>query len=161
MRLTPDIDVVILMATALSAKRRPASLLEIVAAADLVQGFVPTGEKLAEAIKRLSSIGLIEAVESDFALTLRGQKIVAEPPRRASAEERMAAVKDSLAAYTPKAEYLALLLTKQQISAAILAHKTARRALGKNLLMPRPKPDRHFKVDGRWRSAPARQGRKP
>jgi hypothetical protein len=161
MRLTPDIDVVTLMATALSAKRRPASLLELVAAAELLQGFVPTGEKLTEAIERLSSIGLIEAAEDGFALTQHGQKIAAEPPKKADTEQRMAIVKDSLAAYRATGEHPAILLPQGQVTAAILAHKTSRRTPVKNLLMPRAKPDRHFKVEGRWRSAPAKQGRKP
>ena len=119
MRLTPDIDVVVLMATALSAKRRPAQLVEIVAAADLLQDFVPAGEKLAEAIHRLSSLGLIDAAEGGFALTQRGQEIVAKQPRKADPEQRMAAVKDSLAAYAAKGEYPAVLLTREQISAAM------------------------------------------
>ena len=57
MRLLPDVDVVILLATALSAKRRPATLAEIVAAADLIQGAIPYVEKLGDAIRWLSARG--------------------------------------------------------------------------------------------------------
>jgi hypothetical protein len=160
MRLIPDVDVLILMATALASKRRPATLVEIVAAADLIQGAIPFVEKLGEAIQRLSSVGLISAAEGGFTLTPLAQEIMADQPRNADTEERIVAIKGNLAAYTPKGEYSPILLTREQLSAAILEHKTSRRTPGKNLLMPKPKLDRHFKVEGRWRRASATRGRK-
>jgi hypothetical protein len=39
----------VLLATALAAKRRPAELLEIMAAIDLIQGNIPNETKLSEA----------------------------------------------------------------------------------------------------------------
>ena len=161
MRPTPDIDVLILMATALSSKRRPAQLAEIVAAADLIQGFIPYVEKLGEALQRLASVGLISAVEGGFALTPAALAIMAQQPKKAATEERIAAIKLDLAAYVPAGEYAPVVLTAEQLGAAIQAHKAERKAAGKNLLMPKEKPDRHFKVEGRWRSAPATRGRKP
>lgn len=161
MRPLHDIDVLILMATALASKRRPAQLVEIVAAADLLQGAVPFAEKLGEALLRLSACGLIEAAADGFALTPAGEEVMADQPRKADTEERMLAVKDRLAAYTPKGECPPIRLTGEQLDAAILAHKAARKAPGKNLLMPQPKADRHFKVEGRWRRASASRGRKP
>jgi hypothetical protein len=155
-----DIDVLILMATALAAKRRPADLAEIVAAADLIQGFIPYVEKLGEAIERLSAAGLISAAEDGFTLTPPAQEIVADQPKKADTEARMAAVKANLAAYTPKGEFPPILLSAEQLSAAILAHKASRKAPGKNLLMPKAKVERHFKVEGRWRKASATRGRK-
>lgn len=44
---------------------------------------------------------------------------------------------------------------------ANLAHTTAKKISGKNMLMPKPKPDRHFNVVGRWRHASATRGRRP
>ncbi len=160
MRLIPDVDVLILMATALSSKRRPATLVEIVAAADMIQGAIPFVEKLAEAIRRLSTLGLISAAEGGFTLTPPAQKIMAGQPRKADTEELIAAIQDSLAAYAPMGECPPILLTREQLGAAILAHKTSGRTSGKNLLMPKPKPDRHFKVEGRWRRVSATRGRK-
>ena len=161
MRLFPDIDVLILMATALASKRRPAELVEIVAAADLIQDAIPFVEKLGEAMQRLSADGLISEVEGGYTLTPAAQKIMAAQPKKADTEERIAALQDVLASYAAKEECSAILLTREQLSAAILAHKTARKASGKNLLMPKPKVDRHFKVEGRWRRASASRGRKP
>jgi hypothetical protein len=160
MRLLPDVDVVILMATALSSKRRPATLVEIVAAADLIQGFIPYPEKLGEAIRRLSTAGLISAMEDGFTLTPPAEKIMAELPRKAETEERIAAVQGSLAAYESKEECASVVLTSEQLGAAIIAHKASKGTTGKNMLMPKPKLDRHFKVEGRWRRASATRGRK-
>ncbi|OHC69203.1 MAG: hypothetical protein A2045_08380 [Rhodocyclales bacterium GWA2_65_20] len=155
-----DVDVLILMATALSSKRRPAELVEIVAAADLIQGCIPFIEKLDEAIQQLSSIGLIAAVEGGFTLTPAAQEIMADQPRKADTEERIAFIQGKLAAYKPKGKCSPILLTGEQLGAAILAHKASRKTAGKNLLMPKPKVDRHFKVEGQWRRASATRGRK-
>lgn len=156
-----DVDVLILMATTLSSKRRPAQLAEIVAAADLIQGFIPFVEKLSEAIQRLSTSGLITATEGGFTLTPIAQKIMAKQPKKAVTEEVAIAIKCDLAAYTPKEEYPVIHLTEEQLSAAIHAHKTSRKVSGKNLLMPKPKVARHFKVEGRWRRASATRDGKP
>jgi hypothetical protein len=160
MRLLPDVDVVILLATALSSKRRPAVLVEIVAAADLIQGFVPYPEKLGDAIRRLSSAGLIDTAGDGFILTPSAQKLMAELPKKADTEEQVILVKAGLAAYKAKGEHTAITPTVEQLGAAVLAHQTARRSSGQNMLMPKPKADRHFKVEGRWRRAPATRGRK-
>jgi len=160
MRLLPDVDAVILLATGLASKRRPATLTAIVAAVDLVQGFVPYPARLGEAVQRLSAAGLICTVEDGFALTPPAEKIIAALPKKAEAEERLAAVRSSLAAHCPKGERTAIVLSGEQLGAAILAHKTAMRSAGKNLLMPKPKPDRHFKVEGRWRRASGTRARK-
>lgn len=160
MRPVHDIDVVILAATTLAAKRRPAQLVEIVAAAELIQGFIPFVEKIAEAIQRLSSSGLISNAEDGFTLTPAAQEIMAALPKKAATEERINAIKASLAAYTPKGESSAILLSLEEASAAIQLHKISRKAPGKSMLMPKPKVDRHYKVDGRWRRASATHGRK-
>ena len=160
MRPIHDIDAVILMATALASKRRPAELVEIVAAADLLQGAIPFVDKLGESIQRLSAVGLIGAVEGGFTLTPPAQAIMAEQPRKADTEELIVAIRGSLAAYAPQGEFPAILLTREQLRTAILEHKASRRTSSKNLLMPKPKTDRFFKVEGRWRRASATRGRK-
>ena len=160
MRPVHDIDVIILVATALASKRRPAELAEIVAASELIQGFIPFVEKLGEAVQRLSSFGLISASENGFSLTPAALEIMADQPKKATTEDRIIAIKGGLAAYTPKGESATILVTMEQLSAAIQSHKISRKAPGKNLLMPKPKIDRHFKVEGRWRRVSATHGRK-
>ena len=62
-------------------------------------------------------------------------------------------------AYVPPQEYPSILLSDEELTAK--AYKASRKAPGKNLLMPKPKMDRHFKVDGVWRRASGTRGRKP
>jgi hypothetical protein len=157
MRPVHDIDAVILMATTLASKRRPAELVEIVAAADLIQGFVPFVDKLGDAIQRLSSAGLITATEVGFTLTPVAQEIMAKQPKKAATEDLLIAIKQDLAACSPTQECAPIRLTGEQLGAAIQAHKASGKASGKNLLMPKAKPDRHFKVEGRWRRASAKR----
>lgn len=140
------------MATTLSSKRRPAELVEIVAAADLVLGFVPFAEKLGAAIERLSASGLINMSEGGFTLTDVGREMMSKQPRKASQEDLLAAVKGSLAAWRPRAKHLPVLLEPEQLGAAIRAYKATKKS-GKNMLMPKPTVIRHFKVEGRWRRA--------
>jgi hypothetical protein len=160
MRLLPDVDVVILMATALSAKRRPASLAEIVAAADLLQGFIPYPDKLGDALRRLSTAGLVCAAADGYALTPAAEKIVAALPKKAEMAERLAALRSGLTAYAPTAAGAAINLDTELLAAAVKAHEAAKKTSGQNMAMPKPKPDRHFKVEGRWRRAPGTRERK-
>lgn len=147
-----DLDAGILMAATLSSKRRPADLVEIVAAAELILGFVPFAEKLGAAIERLSARGLIGMSEGGFTLTDAGQEMMSKQPRNASQEDIIAAVKSSLAVWRPRVEHPPVLLEPEQLGAAIRAHKATRKT-GKNVLMPKPTVTRHFKVEGRWRRA--------
>ncbi len=154
MRPIHDTDAVILMATMLSSKRRPAELVEIVAAADLIQGAIPFKEKLGDAIALLSTYGLITVTGGAYTLTPFGQEIMAKQPKKAAAEDLIIALKYDLGKDGQKAECPPIYLSNEQLGAAIRAHKTARKAAGKNLLMPKPKADRHFKAEGRWRRVP-------
>lgn len=160
MRLLPDVDVVILMATAISAKRRPAALAEIVAAADLLQGFVPYPDKLGDALRRLSSAGLVCAAADGHALTPVAEKIIAALPKKAEPAERLAILRSSLATFAPTAGAAVIDLDAEQLAAAVKAYQAARKTSGQNMALPKPKPDRHFKVEGRWRRAPGTRDRK-
>ncbi|MBI5785893.1 MAG: hypothetical protein HZA64_10585 [Rhodocyclales bacterium] len=160
MRLLPDVDVVILMATALAAKRRPATLGEIVAAADLLQGFIPYPDKLGDALRRLSTTGLVCTAADGYALTPAAEKIVASLPKKAETAERLAALRVGLAAHAPTGESAAIALDDGQLAAAVKAHEASRKSSGQNMAMPKPKADRHFKVEGRWRRAPGTRDRK-
>ena len=64
-----DHDPLVLLATALAAKRRPAALLEIMAAIDLIQGNIPNEAKLSEAFARLGQSGLLVERDDGVALT--------------------------------------------------------------------------------------------
>lgn len=134
-----DVDALLLLAMTISAKRRPAELVEIIAAADLLQGAIPAELKLAEAVHRLSSHGLISAIDGGFALTPEAQKIMTGQPKKADTEERIFSVKEKLSAYIAKGEHPPILVTVEQLSAAMLAHQNSGKGAGKNLLVPKPK----------------------
>ena len=135
------VDALLFLAVALSSKRRPAELVEIIAAVDLAegaQGIVPSGLILSEAFQRLSKRGLIVEAEGLFSLTPEAQSIVAGLPRKAGTPERLASIKDTLMAATAVGEHPVIQLTTNQLSAAILAHRAAGKNVGKNLLVPKP-----------------------
>lgn len=145
-------DAAILLAATMSSKRRPAELVEIVAAADLILGSIPFAERLGAAIERLSALGLIGMSERGFTLTDAGLEMMSKQPRKASQEDILAAIETSLAAWRPRVEHPPVRLEPEQLGAAIRAHKATRKT-GNNVLMPRPTTTRHFKVEGRWRRA--------
>ena len=153
-----DVDVLLLLAIALSSKRRPAELVEILAAADLIQGAIPSQVKLGEAFSRLSSHGLIAEVEERFALTPDGQKIMAGQRRKADTPERSFAVKEKLSGYEVTGEHASILLTADQLAAAIAAHQAFVKVAG--IKRPEPKAPETSKRAGQWRRPTAARGQK-
>ncbi|MFZ4534676.1 hypothetical protein [Propionivibrio sp.] len=149
-----DVDALLLLAVTLSSKRRPAVIVEIIAAADLIQGTVPSELKLVEAFHRLSMHGLICEEEGGFTLSPEAQKIMTGQPRKADALERIMSVKEKLAAYDPKGEHAPVLLTAKQLCTAILAHRKAEKAPGKNLLVPKVKVDGDIQRPGQRQRKP-------
>ncbi|MFA6922245.1 MAG: hypothetical protein WC216_10405 [Gallionella sp.] len=143
-----DVDALLLLAIAHSSKRRPAGLVEIIAAGDLIQGAVCSELDLTEAFHKLSAHGLISEVEGGYVLTPDAQKIMTGK-KKADAHERVFAIKDKLTAYIPKEECAPVLVTVEQLGAAVLAHVESKKLPGKNLLVPRPKPVEDSKRPGR------------
>lgn len=137
-----DIDVLLLLALALSSKRRPAELVEIVAATEIVQGVIPADVQLVEAFSRLAKHGLIRTQDGGFTLTAEAQKVMANPSRTADTARRIAGIKEKLASYDAKGEDAPIQLTVKEVCVAILAHrdsvKKAGKNAGKNLLAPKP-----------------------
>lgn len=160
MRSADDLDAIVLIATMLSSKRRPAALADIVAAADLLQGFAPFAGKLGAAIERLSALGLIGETEGGFTLTAIARDIMAQLPKKAATEDLVDALKNDLAVAGLGRDCPPIRLSGEQLDAAVRAH-TATRNLGKNLLMPKPKTaETEKKRAGHWRkpaSAPRRR----
>src|ERR1035437_9349412 len=93
-----DVDALLLLAIAHSSKRRPAELVEIIAAGDLIQGAVCSELDLSEAFHRLSENGLVSEVEGGYVLTLDAQKIITGK-KKADAHERVPGIKANLSAY--------------------------------------------------------------
>jgi len=149
-----DVDVLLLLATALASKRRPAQLAEIMAATDLLHGSIPLDVELAAGFLRLSSHGLIAEEAGGLRLTPAALQIMDNLPRKkkAETEDRLLAIREQLAGYATRGETAAIALTTERLTAAILAHRTFLKGPGRNMLVPKPKAavDK-AKRPGQWR----------
>ncbi len=135
-----DVDALLLLATGLASKRRPAEPLEIVAAIDLIQGNIPAEAKLSEAFARLAVHGLIGEADGRYLLTADAQKMIETLPRKAEPDEKLFALRGELAAYAPTGECAPVAVAPETLRAAMLAHRAAAESGAKNLLVPKPKP---------------------
>lgn len=136
-----DVDALLLIATTLASKRRPAELVEIVAAMDLLQVTLPDAARLVESFAHLGKHGMICARERGFSLTENAENVMAEQPKRGTSEEKIFRVRDDLSAFTTKPDHPAVLVTEEALAAAMSAHKVSGEGTGKNLLVPKPKTD--------------------
>ena len=144
-----DVDALLLLATALSSKRRPAELVEIVSATELIAREIPPAPKLAESFQRLSTHGLITTTEGGFLLSDAAQDMVRGEPKKAATAERIFLVRSKLSAYAGKAKHDAVALGEAEIAAAIEAHRAAIKASRQNVMVPKPlPPDEHKKGSG-------------
>ncbi len=135
-----DVDAILLLALSLAAKRRPAELVEIIAAAELTQGAIPPETKLSDSFYRLSEYGLICAQGGGYTLTPDALQILSGQAKKALTPERIYDIKENLADFHLNGEHALILLTVEQIAEAIAAHHAAKSGTGKNLLVPKPKP---------------------
>ncbi len=150
-----DVDAFLLLAMSLASKRRPADLAEMIAAGDLIQGAACSELDLSEAFHRLSVHGLICAADGGYALTPDAQGLLVVR-KKADAHERVAAIKEKLAAYNPKGEYPPVQVSVEQLAEAVLAHQTAKNSAVRNLFVPKPKP---AETDHRRKPLPPRRRR--
>ena len=141
MKQIHDIDTLLLLALGIAAKRRPAELLEIMAAIDFLQGNIPGEAKLSEAFARLSAQGLILAAAEGYQLSPAAEAMVSDLPKKGETEEKLFRVKDNLSTHAASGTAPdALAVSADDIKAAIQAHREAGKGGAKNLLMPKPKP---------------------
>ncbi|MDD2668346.1 MULTISPECIES: hypothetical protein [Zoogloea] len=134
-----DVDALLLLATLLASKRRPADLVEIVAAADLLDGDIVSEVRLVEAFRRFATHGLIAEVEGRYTLTPEAQALAVGLPKKADTPERIFLIREKLSAYNPEDKHPSIPLTVEQLTEAILAHRAAGKTGVRNLLMPKPK----------------------
>jgi len=135
----PDVDSLLLLATALASKRRPAELIEIMGAADLVQESVPAAPVLAEAFRSLSMRGLLIEVGDCFALTADALAMIEALSKKLDHGKQLLALKTALATYAPSAEHPSIELSAERFSTTLQAFRASGKGAGKNLLMPKPK----------------------
>lgn len=134
-----DIDAQLLLATLIAAKRRPAELVEIVAAADVLGCPVTSGNLWAESFRRFATHDLMVAVDGRYALTPAAQALGEGLPKKADTAERVFLVRERLSEYTPAEKTASIPMSVEQMEAAMAAHAANAAQGGKNLLMPKPK----------------------
>lgn len=136
-----DVDCLLLLALLMAAKRRPAELLDVVAAADLINGNIPGEAKLVESFERLSRQGLLVESLGGYALTAAGEDLAVGLSRKASPAEQLFVIKDRLSMYAGSEAHPPVVLSLAQATAAIVAHRSAEKLSAKNLLVAKPKPE--------------------
>ncbi len=134
-----DADAILLLAMSVAAKRRPAELIEIIAAADLLAGVIPGETKLSDSFYRLSEYGLICAQDDGYALTPDAQQILSGQAKKAKSQERIHDIKENLADFHLKGEHAIVLVKPELLLVAINAHKQAKSS-GRSWLIEKPKP---------------------
>ena len=134
-----DVDVLLLLAVSLAAKRRPAEPVDIIAAIDLIQKNVPNEEKLSDAFLRLGSAGLMCASGTGIILCEPAKAMIEQLPRKADTAERLFSLRDALSVWTPVAEGSAapIALPAIELRAALQAYRASEAGSAKNLLMPK------------------------
>lgn len=115
-----DVDVLLLLATSLAAKRRPAETGEIVAAIDLVNGNVPGEEKLAEAFARLGTAGLLVAAAGGIGLSPAAEGLIEILPRKGDHAQRLFELRGLLGAYRPAEEAPAITVAAADLGVQLL-----------------------------------------
>jgi hypothetical protein len=139
MRPDHDFDAFFLLAMSLAAKRRPAELVEIIAAIDLAQGAIPAAAKLSNAFYRLSQFGLICEQDGGYALTPYALNILSGQKKSAKNEERILAIKQQLTECRVKSTPALIQLTTDQLAKVVKEYKDSKIVPVKNMLT-KPKP---------------------
>ncbi|MDX9885401.1 hypothetical protein [Thauera sp.] len=141
-----DTDAQLLLATLIAAKRRPAALTDIVAAAEFMGFPVTAPGAWATAFDRFFTHGLLAAAGEGYVLTPAAVQLVEGLPKKAEADERVFLVRERLAAWKPVAEHAGaehagVAISAAHFEAALQDHAKLAQQGGKNLLMPKPKRD--------------------
>ena len=136
-----DTDAQLLLATLIAAKRRPAALTDIVAAAEFMGFPVTAPGAWATAFARFLTHGLLAADGEGYVLTPAAVQLVEGLPKKAEADERVFLVRERLAAWKPAVEHASVDIGAAQFEAALQDHAKLAKQGGKNLLMPKPKRD--------------------
>ncbi|MGB8517764.1 MAG: hypothetical protein WCD45_07730 [Gallionella sp.] len=135
-----DVDAMLLLSLSVAAKRRPAELIEIIAATDLAQGAIPGETKLSDAFARLSAYGLILQVDGGYALSADAQQMMESQRKKDDNAKHIYRLKEHLADYHLQGEHVTIFISEAQLSEAIAAHQAAKKSGVRSMLTRKPKP---------------------
>lgn len=136
-----NIDAQLLLAALLSSKRRPATLPDIVAAADLLGFPVTAPNQWGEAFRRLATHGLLLAADGGYLASDSAQSMARELPRKAEPAEQVFLLREKLSVYMPAEKSPSVPIGGAEFDEALRVQAELSRQGGKNLLMPKPKVD--------------------
>lgn len=157
-----DTDPVLLLAVAMASKRRPAELLDLVTAIHLLQHAVPAATKLADALTRLSTHGLIEAAGDGAAyrLTAAGETLAADLPRKADTDAKLFTLRTRLAEHRGRGD--AVSVREADLATAVAAHAALLADGTRSLLVPKaPPPEDNGRGPGYHLRKPAPAKKRP
>lgn len=152
-----DVDAILLLSLSLAAKRRPAELVEIIAATDLAHGTLPSEAKLSDAFARLSAYGLILATDGGYTLAADAQQMMESQRKKDDNEKHIYRLKEHLADYHLKGEHATIVVTEAQLLAAVEAHQKEKLTATRSMLMPKPKPVEDKRRPGKYQPFFARK----
>lgn len=135
MRPVHDSDVLLLLATTLASKRRPATLVDIAAAMDHLHDRRPPAAKLADSFARLAANGLLVEEDGGYRLTAAAEAMMATQPRRSEMKRLVFELRDKLAEYSPL-QGAAVMVSAEALEAAMAEHRAAAKAPGVQLIRP-------------------------
>lgn len=135
-----DVDAILLLSLSVAAKRRPAELIEVIAAIELAEVALPNETKLSDAFARLSAYGLIVEVEGGYALSEDAQKMLESQRKNDDTPKKIYRLKEHLADYHLKGEHQEIWVKGEDILAAVKAYRDAKKAEVKNMQITKPKP---------------------
>ena len=141
MRLDPDFDAPLLLALSLAAKRRPANLVEVVAAFDLVHSNIPLPAQFIDAFHRLSQFGLVVTQDGGYTLSPYALNIVSGHKKNATHETRILAIQQNLAECRMKKDHVLIQLQLEQMAPAVREHRASKSEPVKNITLKPKLPE--------------------
>lgn len=135
-----DVDAILLLSLSVAAKRRPAELVEIIAATDLAQGAIPNETKLSDAFARLSAYGLILQSNGGYMLSADAQQMMESQRKKDDNEKHIYRLKVHLADFHLKGEHATIFISEAQLLEATEAHQAAKKSGVRSMLTRKPKP---------------------
>lgn len=154
------IDALLLLATSLAAKRRPAEPGEIVAALDLIEPKFPSVEALCAGFTRLGTGGLLIDSDGRLALTEAAEQMIQKLPGKGDHAARLHELKGLISAHKAATPGAPIAIGPDVLTAAIAAHRAAAASGAKNLLVPKPKPEAGQSRPGQRQRKPIGKSRK-
>ena len=141
-----DDDAALLLSLTVAAKRRPAALDEIITALAMAQhGEIPAKSKLVDAFARMSVCGLIAEAAGGYTLSAEAQAMMTGQRAKDDSATRLARLKQQLTNFEPKDKHPSILVTQEQLLAAIQSYKAAEYShQGKNIQTDKPKSKRSW-----------------